>query len=175
MFIRHALCQTYVYVDRYWRELCISCKTCVQSYSIFIFGNTLVLWVRISIRARCTTLYDKVCQWLATGRWFSPGPPGIRFPPSLNWPPRYNWNIVENGFKHHQTIYFAIQYVFKSTTNIPSHYRRPTWTTRTYKTKTILVLTQPPCCCKNSYIPDKSYQKLKSLSRLSNSEFIATV
>jgi hypothetical protein len=28
----------------------------------------------ISIRARCTTLCDKVCQWLATGRWFSPGP-----------------------------------------------------------------------------------------------------
>jgi hypothetical protein len=24
-------------------------------------------WVRISIRARCTTLCDKVCQWLATG------------------------------------------------------------------------------------------------------------
>jgi hypothetical protein len=22
-----------------------------------------------------TTLYDKVCQWLATGWWFSPGPP----------------------------------------------------------------------------------------------------
>ena len=21
------------------------------------------------------TLCDKVCQWLATGRWFSPGPP----------------------------------------------------------------------------------------------------
>jgi hypothetical protein len=20
-----------------------------------------------------TTLYDKVCQWLTTGRWFSPG------------------------------------------------------------------------------------------------------
>ena len=34
-----------------------------------------MLWVRISIRARCTTLCDKVCQWLATGRWFSPGPP----------------------------------------------------------------------------------------------------
>jgi hypothetical protein len=31
-----------------------------------------MLWVRISIRARCTTLCDKVCQWLATGRWFSP-------------------------------------------------------------------------------------------------------
>ena len=36
--------------------------------------SPLMLWVRISIRARCTTLYDKVCQWLATGRWFSPGP-----------------------------------------------------------------------------------------------------
>ena len=22
-----------------------------------------------------TTLCDKVCQWLATGQWFSPGPP----------------------------------------------------------------------------------------------------
>jgi hypothetical protein len=24
---------------------------------------------------RCTTLCDKICQWLATGQWFSPGPP----------------------------------------------------------------------------------------------------
>ena len=32
----------------------------------------LMLWVRILIRARCTTLCDNVCQWLATGRWFSP-------------------------------------------------------------------------------------------------------
>ena len=36
--------------------------------------SPLMLWVRISIRARCTTLCDKVCQWLATGQWFSPGP-----------------------------------------------------------------------------------------------------
>jgi hypothetical protein len=34
-----------------------------------------MLWVRISIRVRCTTLCDNVCQWLATGRGFSPGPP----------------------------------------------------------------------------------------------------
>ena len=33
--------------------------------------SPLMLWVRISIRARCTTLCDKVCQWLATGWWFS--------------------------------------------------------------------------------------------------------
>ena len=37
--------------------------------------SPLMLWIRISIRARCTTLCDKVCQWLAIGRWFSPGPP----------------------------------------------------------------------------------------------------
>ena len=33
-----------------------------------------MLWVQILIRARCTTFCNKVCQWLATGRWFSPGP-----------------------------------------------------------------------------------------------------
>jgi hypothetical protein len=37
--------------------------------------SPLKLWVRILIRERCTTLYDKVCQWLATGLWFSPSPP----------------------------------------------------------------------------------------------------
>ena len=34
-----------------------------------------MLWVRISIRARCTTLCDKVWQWLVTGQWFSLGAP----------------------------------------------------------------------------------------------------
>jgi hypothetical protein len=37
--------------------------------------SPLMLWVRIPHRARCTTLYDKVCQWLAAGRLFSPGTP----------------------------------------------------------------------------------------------------
>jgi len=37
--------------------------------------SPLMLWVRIPIRVRRTTLCDKVCQWLATSRWFSPGPP----------------------------------------------------------------------------------------------------
>ena len=34
----------------------------------------LMLWIRISVRVRCTTLCDKICQWLVTGRWFSAGP-----------------------------------------------------------------------------------------------------
>ena len=37
--------------------------------------SPLMLWIQISIRSRCTTLCDKVCQWLVTDRWFSPGPP----------------------------------------------------------------------------------------------------
>ena len=37
--------------------------------------SPLTLWVRISTKLRCTTLCDKVCQWLSTVRWFSLGPP----------------------------------------------------------------------------------------------------
>jgi hypothetical protein len=32
-------------------------------------------WVWISLRARCATLCDKFCQWLAAGRWFPPCTP----------------------------------------------------------------------------------------------------
>jgi hypothetical protein len=37
--------------------------------------SPLMLWVRLPLRVRSTTLRDKVCQWLASGRWFSPSPP----------------------------------------------------------------------------------------------------
>jgi hypothetical protein len=37
--------------------------------------SPLMLLVRISIRPRCTTICDKVCQGLVTNRWFSPGTP----------------------------------------------------------------------------------------------------
>ena len=54
---------------------------CLWSFGSWIYNylcsqclSPHMLWVRISISARCTTLCDKVCQWLATGRWFSPGP-----------------------------------------------------------------------------------------------------
>jgi hypothetical protein len=45
----------------------------LKTYFMLIFLSHYTR-VRISIRARCTTLCDKVCQWLATGRWFSPAP-----------------------------------------------------------------------------------------------------
>jgi hypothetical protein len=47
----------------------------IYNYLCNQYLSPLMLWVWISIRARCTTLCDKVCQWLATGQWFSPGPP----------------------------------------------------------------------------------------------------
>jgi hypothetical protein len=47
-----------------------------------------------------TTLCDKVCQWFATGLWFSPGTPVSAS--IINWPPRYNWNIVERSIKYHK-------------------------------------------------------------------------
>ena len=50
-----------------------------RSYGSWIYNylsnqclSPLMLWVWIPIRARCTTLCDKVCQWLVAGWWFSP-------------------------------------------------------------------------------------------------------
>ena len=48
----------------------------ISIYLIAKHFNNMIghMWVRISIRARCTTLCGKVYQWLAIGRWFSPVP-----------------------------------------------------------------------------------------------------
>ena len=53
-----------------------------SSYGSWIYNylcnqclSPLMVWVRISIRPRCTTLCDKVCEWLAICRWCSLGPP----------------------------------------------------------------------------------------------------
>ena len=73
-FLKHTLCPwhkpfsgwgpswPWLYGSWIYNNLCNQCL------------SPLMLWVWISIRARCTTLCDKVCQWLATGLWFSPGP-----------------------------------------------------------------------------------------------------
>jgi hypothetical protein len=51
--------------------------TCMLDYNYLCNQclSPLMLCDRISIRERYPTLCDKVCQWLETGRWFSPGPP----------------------------------------------------------------------------------------------------
>jgi hypothetical protein len=45
------------------------------TYTICAYLSPLMLWVRFPLRARCTTLCDKVSKWLAAVRWFSPGTP----------------------------------------------------------------------------------------------------
>jgi hypothetical protein len=52
-------------------------RTTIKAYNYLCNQclSLLMLWVRISMRAKWPTLYDKVCQWLTTGRWFSSGPP----------------------------------------------------------------------------------------------------
>jgi hypothetical protein len=55
-----------------WRDRMVVGFTTVYAISAY---HHWCCGVRISIGARCTTLSDKVCQWLATGQWFSPGPP----------------------------------------------------------------------------------------------------
>jgi len=60
---------TYVKRGPSWSE---SHGSWIYNYLCNQFLSPLMLWVPILIRARCTTLCDNVCQWLATGQWFSP-------------------------------------------------------------------------------------------------------
>jgi hypothetical protein len=59
------------------KNIFLWCLTPLSTYNYLCNQclSPLILWVRISIRARCKTLCDKVCQWLATGQWFYPGLP----------------------------------------------------------------------------------------------------
>ena len=52
----------------------LAMKHTLYNQHLVKFSKYLTCWVRLPPRARCTTLRDIVCQWLATGRWFSPGP-----------------------------------------------------------------------------------------------------
>jgi hypothetical protein len=62
---------------------------------------------RSSRGALDTTLHDKVCQLLASGRWFSPGPPVS----STNRIDHYDITeiIVESGVKHHNPGPYSMQ------------------------------------------------------------------
>jgi hypothetical protein len=50
-----------------------------------------------------TTVCDKVSQWLATVRLFSPGIPVSSTNKTES--PRYNWNVVESGVKTKPDVY----------------------------------------------------------------------
>jgi hypothetical protein len=62
----------------------------------------LMLWVRISSRAMCTTLCNTVCQWLATRLVVFSGYSDVIHHTTAG----YNWNIVESGVSHlYQPVY----------------------------------------------------------------------
>ena len=71
------------------------------TYAISAYHHWCFEFESQSGRGACTTLCDKVCQWLATGRWFFPGPPVS----STNKTDRHDiaGNTVESDVKHHQT------------------------------------------------------------------------
>ena len=76
--VEHTLCLNVVNSHNYWRPswLC-SYGSWIYNYLCNQNISPLKLWVRIPLR-RCvldTTLCNKVCQWLSTGRWFSPDTP----------------------------------------------------------------------------------------------------
>ena len=78
--ICHLLKETCRLINRYNNIHSVFGPSWPWSYGSWIYNclcnqclSPLILWVRILIRARCTTLCDKVCHWLATGWWFSAG------------------------------------------------------------------------------------------------------
>ena len=58
------------------RILWIFCLKLIWDYNYLCNRclSPLMLWVRLRLRVRFSTLCDKVCQRLVAGRWFSPGP-----------------------------------------------------------------------------------------------------
>jgi len=84
-----------------------------RPWSVFIIKTNyyfIIMWwgAFISYFSQDTALCDNVCQWLAAGRWFSPGTPVS----SNNKTDRHdiNWNIVESGVKQHNppNPYFSL-------------------------------------------------------------------
>ena len=82
--IRNKIIHTLLNIIFYWFEIQITYQGLPWSWSYgsWIYNylcnqclSPLTLWVRIPLRRGVldTTLCDKVCQWLAVGRWFSTG------------------------------------------------------------------------------------------------------
>ena len=73
-----------------------------------------MLCVRIPLRQGVldTTLCDTVCQWLATGQWFSPDTPVSSTNKTDSNDIADTLYIVENGVKHHTLPFHNIDILF---------------------------------------------------------------
>ena len=102
-----------IYFQRYQTSVIIELPT---SYGSWIYNHlcnqylsSLTLWVRIPFKRDVlyTTLCDRVCQWLAEGRWFSPG----TLISSTNKTDRHDiteilLKVALNTISHNHHIYF---------------------------------------------------------------------
>ena len=76
--------------------------------------SSLTLWVWIPLKWGVLKTYIKVCQWLATGQWFSPDTPEILLKVALNTiPPLFNefcsfWEDIQNFNKRFLKIYLVV-------------------------------------------------------------------
>ena len=96
--------------------------------------SLLMLWARLPPGARCTTLCDKVCNWLVANWWFSLGPPGS----STNKTDRHDiteiflkvaLNTIKPKEKHNQNqMILIITYAQNHMILYRSHYYQR-WTT----------------------------------------------
>ena len=88
---------TQIYILRSEKFVILLILICIY---VCIICNEWNLWVRISLRARCATLCNKVCY--CAGRWFSPGTPVS----STNKTDRHDVteNIVESGVNHQKNL-----------------------------------------------------------------------
>jgi hypothetical protein len=73
--------------------------------------SPLTLWVWIPLRWGVfdTTLCDKVCQWLAAGRWFSPGTAVS----SINKTDRHDITEISNYHTITMTDWILIKFIHK--------------------------------------------------------------
>ena len=94
-------CSHIRYDSFYWSYKCRHDRDRIYQYLCNQCLSPLILWVRIPLRRGVldTTLYDKVYQWLAASRWFSPGTPVS----SNNKTDRHDivGIVVENSVKYH--------------------------------------------------------------------------
>ena len=70
--------QTYLYGNLQglsWSSILSLYGSWIYNYLCNRCLSPLMFWVWISLMTMCTTLCDKLCQWLVAGQWFSPCTP----------------------------------------------------------------------------------------------------
>ena len=74
-WIYNFLCNQCLLPHKLWNWIYLMAR-CTTLYDQVCQWLTTGQWLsrnRIYLMARCTTLYDQVCQWLTTGQWLSQG------------------------------------------------------------------------------------------------------